>query len=65
MGIVNGPIVPRDGVVGTQTGCASVLAIDKIESENSINNLRAFIFIIFLISGKKFDVLMSGCFRYI
>jgi hypothetical protein len=43
-------------------GCANVVATDKIEIENSVSNLRAFIFNIFLISGKKFDVAMSGCF---
>jgi hypothetical protein len=48
-----------EGVVGTQTGCANVLAIDKIESKNRINNLLAFISQIFL-NLLKNDVFMSG-----
>ena len=59
--MVNAPVVPIDGVVGTQTGCANVLTIDKIESENRAINLLIFLLRVFLISGKV-DVLMSGCF---
>ena len=44
-------------------GCANELAIDKIESENRVNNFLVFIFNIFLIP-EVIDVLMSGCFRY-
>jgi hypothetical protein len=50
-----------DGVVATQLGCANVLAIDKIESENRVNNFLIFILSIFLISVEV-DVAMSGCF---
>ena len=54
-------MVPIDGVVGTQTGCANVLTRDKIESEKRVNNLLAFILKIFLIP-EVVDVAMSGCF---
>ena len=48
--MVNAPVVPTDGVVATQTGCANILTIDKIESENSVNSLLAFLLRNFLIS---------------
>ena len=61
MGMENGLVVPMDGVVGTQTGWAKVLTMDKIESKNRVNNFLAFILSIFLIS-EVVDVVMSGCF---